>query len=213
MPGSSTVPGFEIPQPGLSPTFAVRGVVASRDRHVADVFGDFVAPAGDPRPRVRVPTDDIARWFNVQQQLVNAGEAEMLYALNPYQQYRLNEIQLLARTRGIEHDPGGNENGAGDAFRHIYWHALMTREFGAEFADAFGRAHENVPANDGERWKPNWKQATFMDMWNNNLGIQIALQHPNATPQELERVIGEAIGSGDAVVLDQASGEPRRSNG
>src|SRR5215475_2305615 len=39
----------------------------------------------------------------------------------------------------------------GDAFRHCYWSALMTRDQDAKLAEEFGNAHEFQPSPDIER--------------------------------------------------------------
>ena len=92
----------------------------------------------------------------------------------------------------------GAEDGHQDAFRHIYWNVLMTQQFGPEFAAAFGSAHEGVPGNPADR--------EAMDLFNNELGRNIALQNPDATAEELQDLVMDAITSGQAVVID-GSGE------
>jgi len=92
----------------------------------------------------------------------------------------------------------GGEDGHNDAFRHVYWNALMTDRFGEDFAAAFATAHEGVPGN------PANKEA--MDLYNNALGRDIARDNPGASDEELAELVFEAVNNGDAVVID-ASGD------
>jgi hypothetical protein len=85
-----------------------------------------------------------------------------------------------------------------DAFRHIYWNVLMTRRLGENFARAFATAHEGVPGNQADR--------EAMDLYNNELGRRIATQNPNASLEELQELVAEAIRNGEALVID-GSGE------
>ncbi|XXF76261.1 hypothetical protein P2318_24825 [Myxococcaceae bacterium GXIMD 01537] len=88
----------------------------------------------------------------------------------------------------------GND-GHRDAFRHAYWNALMTREFGAEWTQQFATAHEGLPGNPADR--------EAMDLYNNDIGRQIALANPNASPEELATLVQQAVTDGRMVVLDQ----------
>jgi hypothetical protein len=79
-------------------------------------------------------------------------------------------------------------NGQGDAFRHAYWNALMTRAHGSSLAKEFADAHEtnpNQPANEKE-----------MDLHNNEVGRQIAVQNPNATDAQLAELVMQALREG-----------------
>jgi len=80
-----------------------------------------------------------------------------------------------------------------DAFRHVYATAMMTSAMGAQWTAEWGIAHEQVPGNSARR--------EAMDLYNDGLGIRIALAHPNATEAELARYVKEAIVDGQAVVI------------
>lgn len=84
-------------------------------------------------------------------------------------------------------------DGHQDAFRHAYWSAQLTREFGEEWARAFTTAHEAVPAN---RPTPE-----AMDLYNNAVGISIARENPNASQAELATLVKDAIRNGEMVVV------------
>jgi len=85
-------------------------------------------------------------------------------------------------------------DGHNDAFRHAYWSALLTKEFGAEWAEQFTTAHEGVPGNQSTR--------EAMDLYNNEVGRQIALDNPNASKKELANLIEQAITDGKMVVIN-----------
>lgn len=69
----------------------------------------------------------------------------------------------------------GLHNGRGDAFRHCYWNARMTRDFGKGTAKGFADRHEQNPGQPAIEKK--------MDLFNNDVG----------------RTVGEASSSyGDA---------------
>ncbi len=88
------------------------------------------------------------------------------------------------------------QDGHRDAFRHAYWNALMTREFGAEWTQQFATAHEGMPGNPADR--------EAMDLYNNSVGRQIALDNPNASPEELATLVQQAVTDGRMVLFDQS---------
>jgi hypothetical protein len=88
----------------------------------------------------------------------------------------------------------GND-GHRDAFRHAYWNALMTKEFGADWTKQFATAHEGLPGNPATR--------EAMDLYNNEVGRQIAIANPNASAEELATLVQQAVTDGKMVVLDQ----------
>jgi len=83
-----------------------------------------------------------------------------------------------------------------DAYRHTYWSALLAAEFGPDFARAFTQAHEGVPNNPADM--------EAMDLYNNEVGVRIAEQNPDASPDELADLVQEAVENGDVVVIDAA---------
>ncbi|WP_058855872.1 DUF6973 domain-containing protein [Nocardia jinanensis] len=82
-----------------------------------------------------------------------------------------------------------------DAFRHAYWNALLTQEFGADWPTEYGSKHEGRPDNAAVR--------EAMDLHNNEIGRTIALQNPDADPEELQQLVKDAVARGDTVVIDQ----------
>ncbi|WP_406275077.1 hypothetical protein OH799_02395 [Nocardia sp. NBC_00881] len=85
-------------------------------------------------------------------------------------------------------------DGHGDAFRHAYWNARMTQEFGDDWTKAYTTAHEKTGGN------PPAREA--MDLFNNEKGREIGRDNSDASPEELKAKIGAAIRDGKMVVLD-----------
>ena len=97
----------------------------------------------------------------------------------------------VAETRYDE----GLTDGHGDAFRHAYWNALMTQRFGEEWVSDFATAHERGPTSH--------PVPVAMDLYNNEVGRQIALEHPDASPEQLADIVQQAVTDGDMVVIDE----------
>jgi hypothetical protein len=55
-------------------------------------------------------------------------------------------------------------------------------------------------------WEVVPPQSEAMDLYNNKLGRDIATEHPNASPEELQNLIKEKIDAGGAIVLDPSGG-------
>lgn len=88
----------------------------------------------------------------------------------------------------------GVDDGHNDAFRHAYWNALLTKNFGEDFAAAFASAHEGVPNNPADR--------EAMDLYNNEVGRRIAAENPDASDEELAELVYDAVQNGETVVID-----------
>jgi hypothetical protein len=88
----------------------------------------------------------------------------------------------------------GQNDGHNDAFRHAYWNAQMTSSFGESWARDFAVAHEAYPANEGPR--------EAMDLYNNEVGRRIAVENPNASPEQLAQLVKEALDNGELLVID-----------
>lgn len=96
---------------------------------------------------------------------------------------------------GREREWKGND-GHRDAFRHCFWNARLTREYGATWTRQFTTAHEALPANTAAR--------EAMDLYNNEVGRSIAVAHADADRDELARFVRAAVDSGRTVVVDRA---------
>lgn len=86
-------------------------------------------------------------------------------------------------------------DGHRDAFRHAYWNALMTREYGEEWANKFASLHEGVPGSQYAR--------EAMDLYNNEVGRRIAVENPDATKEQLAELVQGAAVNGNLLVLDK----------
>lgn len=84
-------------------------------------------------------------------------------------------------------------DGHTDAFRHAYWNARMTAEFGPEWTAQFATAHEGLPGNGAVR--------EAMDLYNNEVGRQIAIDNPDASPDQLADLVQQALNDGRLVVV------------
>jgi hypothetical protein len=88
---------------------------------------------------------------------------------------------------------GSLHNGAGDAFRHCYWSALLARDLGGDNAQQFTTAHESKPGNP--------KKEKEMDLYNNGKGIEIGRKNPNASDSELAKMCQNALLKGELKVI------------
>ncbi len=71
------------------------------------------------------------------------------------------------------------EDGKADAFRHAYWNILMTKRTSSIFAEVEGFAHETNCLD------PNDPKAKAMDLHNNKVGRNLALQFPTSSEEEI----------------------------
>ena len=124
-----------------------------------------------------------------------ASPAEWWFAVrHPFaaQDFKANADNALATAQRL-FPASSLHNGDGDAFRHAYWNALMTRGHGADLAKEFADAHESNPNNPADE--------KAMDLHNNEVGRQIALEHPNATDEELAGYVMQALRDGRLTTL------------
>ena len=88
-----------------------------------------------------------------------------------------------------------NNNGHTDAYRHALWNARMSQSFGEDWTAAYATAHEMVPGNEAAR--------EAMDLYNNEVGRQIARDNPDASDAELQQLVADALENGELLVVDQ----------
>ena len=88
--------------------------------------------------------------------------------------------------------PATLHNGEGDAFRHCFWNAMMTRMQGEKLAQQFADAHEMEGGPLVE---------TLMDLHNNKVGRGIGVSHPNATDTEMATYCVQALDTDKLVVI------------
>jgi hypothetical protein len=104
------------------------------------------------------------------------------------------QLTETARDTAKEVFPASVDDGKGDAFRHAYWNALMTQQYGEDWTKEFATAHEKSGGNTPQR--------EAMDLYNNELGRKVALAHPDASPDELKELIRNEIDNGNAIVIE-----------
>ncbi len=87
----------------------------------------------------------------------------------------------------------GKSDGHSNAFQHAYWNAMLANRFGQDWTAQYTTAHERVAETTAV--------AQTMDLHNNEVGLRIAAEHPSAGPEELRRLVDEAVRRGDMVVV------------
>lgn len=153
--------------------------------------------AADEGPPQQYPGGGLLVEFGLVEPLtVTPSEARILKQMPLADQIAFYNIRQQAIETANENFPEDKQDGHTDAFRHAYWNALLTRQFGEDFARAMTTAHEAVPDHTAG--------SEAMDLHNNEVGRQIAVANPGASPEELAVLIREAVDSGRTVVIDQA---------
>ncbi|MCU0499921.1 MAG: WXG100 family type VII secretion target [Anaerolineae bacterium] len=183
---------------------------------INDLFEQFRnnRPSYDHNETVGYPRNPIERWLAEQAGLyrrdITRLEADLMDELRFWRglvgMNTLNDIhdEAFASESTVFGNTGNaNNDGLGDAYRHAYWSARMTQEFGADWTQRFTDAHETKPGNQTAR--------DFMDRHNNALGIRIAQQYPNATPEQMQNLIAQAIQNGEGVYIPGADQYPVNS--
>lgn len=128
---------------------------------------------------------------------VTATEAKMLDSLNWYEAWRFSGIRDEAYEQAQSRfSSWGQEDGHGDAYRHAYASALLERQFGASWTADYTTAHEALAGN------PPAKEA--MDLFNNEVGRNIAVDNPDLDQTGLATRIEQAVRNGETVVIDGA---------
>lgn len=113
--------------------------------------------------------------------------------------YKANDIEknadaALAMTKATFGRQGkGDES---DAFRHAFWQAINTQDVGESFTRKWSDAHEYGTPTDEVRTD------LYMDIHNNDVGIEIGKANPNATPEELRDIILDRISKGDLLIIN-----------
>ncbi|MEN8186590.1 MAG: hypothetical protein ABFR05_05625 [Bacteroidota bacterium] len=106
----------------------------------------------------------------------------------------------------------GNDFNGGklDAFKHSFWMAYLTRNIGKRAALKLGEAHEkgnyqSFKKNKKEDGYVHDKISSEMDIYNNEIGANIAIQNPESTLTDLENLIIKAINQGKMKVIKKDS--------
>ncbi|WP_157226614.1 DUF6973 domain-containing protein [Gordonia soli] len=102
-------------------------------------------------------------------------------------------IENEAKAAAAARFPEELDDGKGDAFRHAYWNALMTKTFGADWARQYATAHEGLGGQPAHR--------EAMDLYNNETGRKVAAAHPDASDDELADLIASEVHHGATVSI------------
>ncbi len=114
--------------------------------------------------------------------------------LHPWYADEIKENSRKALKKAQDLFGGGSlHNGAGDAFRHCYWSALLARDIGGDNAQQFTSAHESKLGNP--------KIEKEMDLYNNGKGIEIGRKNPNALDNVLANMCQNAVLKGELKVI------------
>lgn len=109
----------------------------------------------------------------------------------------------IATTNLLDGDKNG---GQVDAFRHAYWMATLSQGIGKRSAKSLGKAHER---GNHRQFKKNKledgtvpdKPASDMDLFNNNMGVQIYKENKEANEEEIISTIIKNIKQGNLKTL------------
>ncbi|WP_016700724.1 WXG100 family type VII secretion target [Actinoalloteichus spitiensis] len=135
--------------------------------------------------------------FSVPSSKWTQEELDLFLQLRPdemYTWYRLQQEAYVVSEQQFG-DPDNTTHNHVDAFRHAYWNARMTQEFGAEWSEAFATAHERKPENG--------RYPEAMDLYNNERGREIGTSNPNASPDQIASQVRQSVDQGDMVVISQ----------
>ncbi|WP_375404389.1 DUF6973 domain-containing protein [uncultured Sphingomonas sp.] len=103
----------------------------------------------------------------------------------------LDDKPADVRATAIEQWP--RNDGHNDAFRHAFWNARLTAEFGENWTKQFATAHEGSNIGNSTR--------EAMDLYNNEVGRRVATENPRATPEQLADLVKQALDAGELVVI------------
>ncbi|MEX3655724.1 EspA/EspE family type VII secretion system effector [Mycolicibacterium fortuitum] len=109
--------------------------------------------------------------------------------------FDIKQAAIDEASRRFPPPDGNTSDNHTDAFRHTYWNALMTQRFGEEWTRKFATAHERRPGDPAPR--------EAMDLYNNEIGRQIGMANPKASPEELAAQVESAVRGGDTVIVSQ----------
>ncbi len=147
--------------------------------------------ANDPslvwyRPGIAVTTPRV-EMTRTESDLLGSLPWDTIRSLNDLKNRALND-EAPARFPGAQH------NTHADAFRHAYWNAAWTKRIGSNWTAQFTTAHEGNPSHDAVLEE-------VMDLYNNQVGRQIAELHPDASYDELADLIEDAVYRGELLVV------------
>ena len=119
----------------------------------------------------------------------------------------IEAVKNLKLKNTIGQDEAGGEL---DAFKHTFWMALLSQKINSEKARKLGIAHEkgNYQGFKKRKLEDNScsdKASCEMDLWNNNIGIEIGCTNKTANIAELETLVIQALVNGNLLIIKKDS--------
>lgn len=154
----------------------------------------------DPDGKAAVPADWPPKWWNSNVNKWNElnNKEKNIVRWDP-QFYKAFDIEKNANLAYSMTEATFEKQGKGDesdAFRHAFWQAKNTQDVGEDFTRKWSDAHEyGTPTNEV-------KTDLYMDVHNNDVGIEIGKANPKATPEELRDIILNRISKGDLLIIN-----------
>lgn len=130
---------------------------------------------------------------------------------HPFKAKEAMRISESARETAQSHldDPdldGDHAGGQIDAFRHVFWMSSLAQKIGERRARSLGEAYER--ANKIEHKKKLLEEgylpdfvSSEMDLYNNEIGFQLAKEKPDASKEDLIRLSKQTVLSGNAKII------------
>lgn len=134
---------------------------------------------------------------SVEKSLFKANPTRGITVLNYAEHATLAAKRLYTKTSCV--------HGNGDAFRHSYWNALMTRRYGSTYAKKWGDAHESgISAGIDKQ----------MDLYNNKIGRELSTTNTAVSHWEtkMEKILIKNIDSGKMKIFNSSNTKLVKSN-
>ncbi|OSY88966.1 hypothetical protein WH52_04705 [Tenacibaculum holothuriorum] len=140
-----------------------------------------------------------------------SGPKKMWVFFHPFKAKKALNVSREANrvSDSIKNSPLLDKDGAGgqvDAFRHAYWMACLRQEIGESAARSLGKAHEKENYQTYKKRKledgviPD-KVSSEMDLFNNEIGLSLAIKGNKTSQKGLVYRIINAIKSGKLRVI------------
>ncbi len=156
----------------------------------------------DPNGKQPSPRGLIKKWNDL-----NYKEKDiLLYDMGFYKVSDIEDNAAVATAMTISVYGDNGKGDESDAFRHAYWQALNTQDVGVSFTQKWSDAHEySTPVNE-------LGTDIYMDIHNNNVGVEIGPNNPKATPDQLKKIVLEEIKKGKMIIIN-SNGKLIKSDG
>jgi hypothetical protein len=139
---------------------------------------------------------------------IRPSKREIIWGItHPLIVYKVHKISIIAYqisdSLAQNNILAGASGGYLDAFKHCFWMALLAQQIGAHRALRLGVIHENLNYWRFRRTKIGAHSIlSWMDLKNNELGLQLAKSVPQNSQQELITLILKTVQSGKAWVVE-----------